>query len=292
MLSLEVIDPCNRTGKIVVPMRYVTETRGATEHFALPPQQRKDLSLCLLFQKGRCNAGARCHQIHVDPSFVQLLRDQAAAAKSCCACHGDIHSSGYIRTERNICVVDGRTSATYPLACFGRTATLDNMLKQNTAANLIVPQSKICRLHAQSRCKYGKDCKNVHLCPSAQPLVPVVQPSKPLPPRTAVPALPPRPLGGKVDVSVASGDSSVCGQSTSSTPRRCESLSSQELSPIEKALNSERVMCDTDLLMKTLSFVDDTFLPSGFDDVIAGVRNELLHISVAEMGSPSISTTE
>jgi hypothetical protein len=166
---LEVIDPCNRTGKITVPLQYITETRGVNE--LARPADAKDMSLCLLFQKGRCNAGARCHQIHADPDFVTKLRAQAAAGSACCALHGDFNSASYLSAGLMVEVMTNGTSVRYSMLAFGRTQTMDQLVATAGCAgyNIIrVNSNKICRLHSQGRCKFGKDCKNIHMCPNAQ----------------------------------------------------------------------------------------------------------------------------
>jgi len=167
-LSLEVIDPCNRTGKICIPMQHVDATKGVSDFRANPAKRDgKELSLCLLFQKGRCNAGSKCHQVHADPSFVNSLREKALSAKNCCAAHGDVHSCGFLTSTNAVQYVkllNGDEERLYALSSFGRTSFLDTALRSAKNGVVRVPAAKVCRLHAQSRCKFGKDCKNVHLC--------------------------------------------------------------------------------------------------------------------------------
>lgn len=175
-LSLDVIDPCNRTGKIAIPMQHVVATKGVSD-FQTNPAKRdgKELSLCLLFQKGRCNAGSKCHQVHADPSYVGALREKALSAKNCCSCHGDVHSTGFSATA-TVTIFSGTEEMLFPLASFARTSFLDAVLRNKSLYGPRAPAAKICRLHAQSRCKFGKDCKNIHLCPTAMPL-PAAAPS-------------------------------------------------------------------------------------------------------------------
>ena len=170
--SFEVIDPCNRTGKITVPLRLIEETRGVME-FQHAPQNRdiKDLSLCLLFQQGRCKAGLRCHQVHADPSYVASLRQQAACGSTCCAAHGDMHSLNFKQSSQHVKVAaPGEEPAFYPLTAFGRTAAMDAFIRNANGGYVQVSVNKVCRLHSQGRCKFGKDCKNIHLCPRATAL--------------------------------------------------------------------------------------------------------------------------
>lgn len=178
--SLSVIDPCNRTGKIVIPMEYVVETRGVLDHLryaamphCTPPPAVKDLSLCLLFQKGRCNAGARCNQVHADPLFIDHLRAVAASTKSCCARHGDVHSVNFaVDTVVALSHEDG-SEQLFSLVDFARTGALDNALRRAKQQGGVprVLASRICRLSQRGSCKFGKDCKNIHLCAHAAPVM-------------------------------------------------------------------------------------------------------------------------
>lgn len=174
-LSIHVIDPLNRTGKVAIPAHLVSDTKGLDDYRAAAARhENKDFSLCLLFQKGRCNAGSRCHQVHACPDHVLELRTKAASVKCCCAEHGDLHSQGYASGQQMIRLVDhtnpSALAPAYALASFARTTCLDNILRNVRVMDVKVPASKICRLHAQRRCKFGKDCKNIHLCPDAKEL--------------------------------------------------------------------------------------------------------------------------
>ena len=172
-LSLDVIDPCNRTGKISIPMPHVVGTKGVSDFHSNPAKRDgKELSLCLLYQKGRCNAGSKCHQVHADPEFVATLREKALSVKNCCAAHGDVHSTGFATTNMTVAIYSGDDVQLYTLSSFARTSFLDGILRNASSKGARAPASKICRLHAQSRCKFGKDCKNIHLCSSACPITP------------------------------------------------------------------------------------------------------------------------
>ena len=89
---LQIIDPMNRTGKIEIPANadVLIPTLGMKEYLGSVGQ--RDYSLCLLYQAGHCNAGDRCHQIHVRPEYVERLRHQAGAS-TCCRRHGDGRSN-------------------------------------------------------------------------------------------------------------------------------------------------------------------------------------------------------
>jgi len=168
--TVHVIDPLNRTGKIAVPSTYISTTKGLQDHFdaeqhGIVRRTVKDLSLCLLFLKGRCGADSYCNQIHVDADFIADVRKKSQCASNCCAKHGDPHAVSMVAASSADSVVDvaGRR---LPLAQCARTDGLDNILRQagNSRATIYVPASKVCRLQQTHRCKFGKDCKYVHVC--------------------------------------------------------------------------------------------------------------------------------
>lgn len=170
-LCIDVIDPLNRTGKIRIPNRCVEETRGIVDF--QNARQIKDLSLCLLFQRGQCNAGSKCRQVHADPNFVNHLRSQVAGS-NCCAAHGDVSLLGYSEPMQNVKfvrVINGSCTQTYTITAFARTASLDKVLSASKDGTASVLASRLCRLHQLSRCKFGKDCNNIHLCRQPSPFV-------------------------------------------------------------------------------------------------------------------------
>eukprot|EP00760_Papus_ankaliazontas_P019673 PhM_4_TR18054/c1_g1_i1/m.41059 len=170
---VSVIDPHNRTGKIHVPLRYVADTRGRAD--ALRTRNHKDLSLCLLHHRGRCNVGTKCHQMHVDPEYIESLRTQAAATPTCCAFHGDLLSRDLQGSTTTVEVLSTKHECPVrvPLSSFASTKGLQSFLRShrtqqgNDAARSFVTQSRICRLHQDNRCKYGRDCRHMHLCRDA-----------------------------------------------------------------------------------------------------------------------------
>jgi hypothetical protein len=191
--SLSVIDPCNRTGKISIPASFVSVTKGVSDylkHGGNPPPDVKDLSLCLLYQKGRCNAGDRCNQVHAEPDFVAQVRARALAVRSCCAAHGDVHSHG-IDANRTVAVSKDGVVNVYSLADFAMTPSLDTALTRARAGTIRVQSTRLCRLHLNGSCKFGRDCKNIHICPAARPqTVTEARPAEPTAVQTPAPVPP------------------------------------------------------------------------------------------------------
>jgi len=230
-LCLDVIDPCNRTGKISIPMQHVVGTKGVSDFHSNPAKRDgKELSLCLLYQKGRCNAGSKCHQVHADPEFVSSLRDKALAAKNCCAAHGDVHSTGFVGVHTTVTIYSGDDEQCYSLASFARTSFLDGILRSsNSTKGPRVPASKICRLHSQSRCKFGKDCKNIHLCCNARSIDPMA---------TRAAAAPPAAVDVSCGLSVKSSEESTPRESPKGAPLPLDSVvvsSEQEFSCVSSS---------------------------------------------------------
>ena len=266
--SIDVIDPCNRTGKINVPMKYVFETRGVVDHQRNPTKRDvKDLSLCLLFQKGRCNAGARCHQVHCDVDYVVKLRNDATASRNCCAVHGDVHSTGYLQMAKDVSVVDAQGNRlSYAASAFGRTTAMDNFMRRANNGITTVPAAKICRLHSQGRCKFGKDCKNVHMCPNATQKTPAVTPVKS-----------PMPLGAN---SAAKDSCGLSNASLSSTTSMVESPMEATLNPLNFSEVHDDSLAESGFSlfshpMKSFKASSPQFDASGFEKELSLVQKDL-----------------
>jgi len=170
-----LIDPTFRGGLIDVPFNKTLETKGRSD-WAKGTLQ-KDLSLCCLFQRGRCSLHERCHQIHVDTQFMASVRQQNLHVVSCCRRCKDTASltssavsffaTFFNEKVRGITVntapsVDKKVDADMLAFTIGLESWLCDEAKGNVS--LTVPTRKICRLHLGGRCKYGKDCKYLHLC--------------------------------------------------------------------------------------------------------------------------------
>jgi hypothetical protein len=161
--TLSIIDPQNRTGKIQIPVSHIFETKGKAEAMKC---HNKDYSLCLLFQNGKCNVGGKCHQIHADCDFVRKLREAAISCSTCCGLHGDAHSKEHAAAERTIVIVSQtNTHVPVPLKRFAATQGLSAILhSRHGGASATVQMQRLCRLHQQNRCKYGRDCRHMHVC--------------------------------------------------------------------------------------------------------------------------------
>jgi len=251
-------------------------------------QKVRDLSLCLLFQRGQCKAGSKCHQIHADPNYISSLREQAAAGNSCCAAHGDVCSAGFLQQNRSVAIVDATGSGmAYPLSCFGRTQLLDQMLR--TSGGLCrIPENKICRLHGQGRCKFGRDCKNVHLCRKGA-TTPAVNAVAPLTSHAAhgrdAASLPPAIRRAEpLDID----DDDSCGISTRScsvysTPGKATHLAGPPMKPVELRL------CNDDLFkpLKAVSPTAGVFCVEGFETSIRSLCDDVTCAEFVVITSPT-----
>eukprot|EP00759_Apiculatamorpha_spiralis_P039207 PhF_6_TR38098/c0_g1_i3/m.56838 len=176
MDSIPVIDPASRNcPKAFIPLAYIMETKGSHEYVRCKGKGKKDApSLCLLFQQGRCTMGARCGQVHADPSYVAQFRLDAfrGVLNTCCAGHGDAASTdaaflGMIRGV-DIVLVDSkqREHRVTPLQIAKTDALMSRIeLAQSEGTNAIhVHVFQTCKSHFENRCKHGHQCKNIHVC--------------------------------------------------------------------------------------------------------------------------------
>eukprot|EP01012_Entosiphon_sulcatum_P049114 TRINITY_DN67708_c0_g1_i1.p1 TRINITY_DN67708_c0_g1~~TRINITY_DN67708_c0_g1_i1.p1 ORF type:complete len:738 (+),score=86.40 TRINITY_DN67708_c0_g1_i1:36-2216(+) len=170
--GLHVIDPAVLSGKVWIPQDKLIETFGSRDNTS-----KKEPSLCMLYQAGRCNAAARCRQIHADRPYILSIRLQSAATGTCCTLHGDMASNdpAFVQlfqpfAEDGLSVwmqITGRQDVLpVPKNRIARTFGLDLVMGTNyqPSQQLLFHQSKVCGLHQKKRCRYGRDCKHIHLC--------------------------------------------------------------------------------------------------------------------------------
>jgi len=170
-----VLDPLNFGGLLKVPLPKTFETKGRNDW--LKGILKKDLSLCCLFQRGKCHAGSKCHQVHADRNFVADMRAQNSHITSCCLRCGDTASSYpagramFAELRSSGCNTINLHGSIYPLdilaytvgiASYMASAPRPQVLMSNDS--LMIAATRVCRLHLRGGCKYGKDCKNVHVC--------------------------------------------------------------------------------------------------------------------------------
>lgn len=176
--TVTIIDPAFRTGKLELPIEKTSATKGRDEWLEGKLRNR-DLSLCCLFQKGRCHAQERCHQVHADRDYVISLREQQRGTVSCCRHCQDTAS---LSQAGSTFFAKNMPTATSVLITFSehdepnvvpasRIAFTDGLIQQfhdhgckEVNGSISIPVRRVCRLHAKGVCKYGKDCKNVHVC--------------------------------------------------------------------------------------------------------------------------------
>jgi hypothetical protein len=170
-----LIDPTNFGGKLRVPISKTFETKGRNDW--LRGTLKKDLSLCCLFQKSKCHAGAKCHQVHADRNFIAELRSQCSQITSCCARCGDtattfpagvslfnkLRAAGVTGLLVGDCHLP-LDQAAFTIGFGAHITAIGNLKSQIRNDELMVNPSRVCRLHLRGGCKYGKDCKNIHLC--------------------------------------------------------------------------------------------------------------------------------
>ena len=169
--ALPVIDPhLKHLGRFWIDCKKLVRTEGIARYQVNHPHPP---SLCLLYQEGRCNAGSKCNQIHVKRSHMKNLRKALAAAppSNCCLRHGDLASGRTdvrkLLEEHPLEIKLGRgASVRFPSHAVAITTYWDKYLREpyQIRGVLHVVSSRICNLHQLNQCRYGVDCKNIHLC--------------------------------------------------------------------------------------------------------------------------------
>eukprot|EP01006_Ploeotia_vitrea_P052596 TRINITY_DN67708_c5_g3_i2.p1 TRINITY_DN67708_c5_g3~~TRINITY_DN67708_c5_g3_i2.p1 ORF type:complete len:365 (-),score=19.05 TRINITY_DN67708_c5_g3_i2:1147-2241(-) len=193
---LYLVDPANRVGKLALPATAILPTKGSDLYYAQYPGGRTiptdpngkcSFSLCMLYQKRKCRSGVNCHQIHADRQLVAQVRAQAKRSNCCSqhaaevpaavfasapSCFTEVYNQVHAAANNSpLCCVlslnSGAQQHVLPVSNFGRTAGLDALVvmgAQSKKALLHIPMARVCRLHQQHQCHYGKDCHNIHLC--------------------------------------------------------------------------------------------------------------------------------
>jgi len=152
--SIRAVDPVGR-GVIEIPCAMLKETRGLSDH--LVSTQTRDVSICCLFQRGKCRADSQCRQIHADRRFVEAQREKLQRVNTCCAfCEGQATP-----TDVTVRLTGRATEGVPPLSISRFQSTAGS---QDLAVSREAAWTDVCRLHLQSSCKYGASCRNIHIC--------------------------------------------------------------------------------------------------------------------------------
>jgi len=168
--TIPVIIPTHAEwGRVWVPLRYVARTKGLRRHHIQHP---RSLSLCVLYQQGRCHANAKCNQLHVDPGHIERLEAALLAhGSTCCPFHGAPADPTFFGGRAVPIVLqlgpephspEGR-EVPVPVARISPTFFWHRVLR-SPRDRLFFPMGRLCRLHQSGQCKYGAECKNVHVC--------------------------------------------------------------------------------------------------------------------------------
>jgi hypothetical protein len=211
--SILVVDPATR--KLCIPIRAVLQTQALARLDRVP-------SICMLYLQGRCRQGPACHQLHADPTVVEMLRSEASLRTSCCPQHGEEVTQAnlsQLAPELEALCVDGHRVSCHRVATTNgmRRAVSDRTAADTTLLN--VGRTQVCRLHVLGRCRYAEDCNFIHLCraltdgedPELAHMLTNVATSTPgkahrgfmrgTPSSSFVPPMPPSPLYGGVPAS-------------------------------------------------------------------------------------------
>lgn len=165
---------------IVVSALTVLQTAGSDRLFSKPPKpivygSRNVVRICDAFQEGRCNAGEKCHDIHVDKDFLSKTRLQMSSWLM--DREAEFHRTLVTNPKFTfrIFVADLKEVVEVPIGSLVFTKGL--YVDPNTRAKRIrgtiahpyspamtqVPTN--CGLYASSptQCKWGRWCNQVHI---------------------------------------------------------------------------------------------------------------------------------
>ena len=154
-------------GRLWMPWQLVVPTSGLQRYLTNHPHAP---SLCVLFQNGRCNSRDKCNQIHVDISFATLVSEalHLNAVSNCCRMHGDLGSASNdifsaLKTDIIEIRLPGMQSLSVSTDRVAATFFWNRFVKESRRVLFFSPD-RVCNLHQQNQCKYGVECKNVHVC--------------------------------------------------------------------------------------------------------------------------------
>eukprot|EP00668_Euglena_longa_P018993 GGOE01023669.1.p1 GENE.GGOE01023669.1~~GGOE01023669.1.p1 ORF type:complete len:543 (-),score=162.70 GGOE01023669.1:401-2029(-) len=188
-------------GRLWIALQWIYPTSGLNRFMEQHPHPP---SLCMLFQRGRCNSHAACNQIHVDVRFAHAVAQalQNSTLSNCCKVHGDLPSNNSpnmvkLVDQEVLIERDPLPPLRVPHDCIAMTMFWTRVPKHKRRP-LVISAERICNLHQQFACKFGVECRNVHICreflahPDALPVpaaVPVQAPAPATVPSPESPAL-------------------------------------------------------------------------------------------------------
>eukprot|EP00667_Euglena_gracilis_P006069 EG_transcript_6114 len=170
---MPIVDPSLKDfGRLWIPLEQFECTK-ALRRFLGGAQIQP--SLCMLHQKGHCNGGPKCNQAHVQLPFMRRIRQalQARPFNNCCVAHGDLASQRSdfqaMARQRPLRLKLGNVLIALAPTVLAMTEYFDCYIQEmarqpHLARPILLDSSRICNLHQRQECKYGPDCRNIHLC--------------------------------------------------------------------------------------------------------------------------------
>ena len=157
-------------GLLSLPRHSLEPTAGLARHdrgLRPPP------SICMLHQKGRCCAGDRCNQLHVDGAVWDDINERVGgiALAMCCVKHGSVVGlldNAAFRAFVENCQVGVRMPDKqvffFPANRVAYTQYWSNRFPLPKRGAHLVGWQRVCHLFAAGKCKLGTECKHMHLC--------------------------------------------------------------------------------------------------------------------------------
>eukprot|EP01001_Neometanema_parovale_P005274 NODE_1846_length_1586_cov_151.515379_g1758_i0.p1 GENE.NODE_1846_length_1586_cov_151.515379_g1758_i0~~NODE_1846_length_1586_cov_151.515379_g1758_i0.p1 ORF type:complete len:340 (-),score=33.46 NODE_1846_length_1586_cov_151.515379_g1758_i0:566-1522(-) len=167
--SVPVIHPeLKDLGRLWIPQEHIQQTKGLDRYLTGKPHSP---SFCMLYQHGRCAMGKQCNQVHVNRIYGYSLRETIArsAVSTCCHHHGDLPSilgmTAFDNSRLKAIQLDceGYDPIEVDFTQIAYTEYFANAIRSKKKIISFKPD-RICNLHQYQACKYGVECRNVHMC--------------------------------------------------------------------------------------------------------------------------------
>ena len=169
-LEVVIIDPTDQDSRMSIPVVRTSETVGRHDFFAGLERtgQAGEARLCMHYATSSledrekkptslCPHGDACKFIHIEAGFLRFVLEPN---KPCCTFHGVDHVVDY--KGRVFMVNKKNQRCPLPLNRLMTTKGLRGLVTSH--ASLVFACNRVCKLHQEKRCQWGRECSNLHIC--------------------------------------------------------------------------------------------------------------------------------
>ena len=159
-VEVVVVEPTNAQSRIVIPYLKTEETVGRRVFFQQQEQTglSSEVHICSSIIQGViCPQGESCSKIHPDRAFLKFIIEPN---KPCCPFHGTDHTVDY--KGKVFMINKNNQRCPLPLDRLMTTKGLRGLMTSPTT--LAFACNRVCRLHQEKRCQWGRECANLHIC--------------------------------------------------------------------------------------------------------------------------------